>query len=262
MSVWVLSDPHLAFGVPEKTMEAFGPSWHKYAERIEAHWKKLISAGDLVLIPGDISWAMHLDEAAVDLNWIDALPGTKVILRGNHDYWWSSSSKMTKIMPPSIHFIHNNVFVWNGIAIGGSRLWDTLEYSFNQFIEFQENPRARIKTSEELAKEKEEEERIFVRELERLKLSLAGLPKEAKVKIAMTHYPPIGADLAPSRASEILEAFDIDICVFGHLHNVRKGSLPFGEARGVKYVFASCDYLDFAPLKLIDVKGDHAGDTL
>lgn len=250
MSIWVLSDPHLAFGVPEKTMEAFGPAWHDYAEKIATHWKQLVSPDDLVLIPGDISWAMQLEQALVDLNWIDALPGTKVILRGNHDYWWPSSAKLAKIMPPSIHFIHNNVFLWKDIAIGGSRLWDTPEYNFGAYIAFQENPRAKVKTPEELAKEKEEEERIFVRELERLKLSLAGLPKDAKVKIAMTHYPPVGANLAPSRASEILEAFDIDICVFGHLHNVRKGSLPFGEARGVKYLLTSCDYLSFIPLKL------------
>jgi predicted phosphohydrolase len=250
MSIWALSDPHLAFGVPEKTMEAFGPSWHKYAEKIESNWKKMVSPEDLVLIPGDISWAMDLEQALVDLNWIDGLPGTKVILRGNHDYWWSSSSKLTKIMPPSIHFIHNNVFIWNEIAIGGSRLWDTPEYRFNQFIEFQENPRARLKTAEELTREKAEEEKIFLRELERLKLSLSQLPKISKARIAMTHYPPIGADLAPSRASQILELFQIDYCVFGHLHNVRKGTLPFGEARGIKYLFTSCDYLDFIPLKI------------
>ena len=251
MSVWALSDPHLAFGVPAKTMEAFGPSWHQYAEKIALNWKKMISSEDLVLIPGDISWAMHLEEAIVDLNWIDALPGTKVILRGNHDYWWSSSAKLFKIMPPSIHFIHNNTFAWQGIAIGGSRLWDTSEYQFSQFIEFRENPRARIKTQEELAKEKENEEKIFTRELQRLHLSLSQLPKSAQTRIAMVHYPPIGADLAPSRASQILESFHIDICVFGHLHNVKSGSLPFGEARGVKYVFASCDYLNFVPLKLL-----------
>ena len=251
MSIWVLSDPHLAFGVPTKTMEAFGPTWLHYAEKIASHWIKMVSADDLVLIPGDISWAMHIEDALVDLKWIDALPGTKVILRGNHDYWWSSASKLAKIMPPSIHFIQNNTFVWNGVAIGGSRLWDTPEYSFNRYIEFRENPRARVKTPEDLGKEKEEDERIFVKELERLKLSLSQLPKETKLKIAMTHYPPIGADLAPSRASQILEAFNIDICVFGHLHNVRPGSLPFGEARGVKYIFASCDYLDFVPLKVL-----------
>jgi uncharacterized protein len=250
MTVWALSDPHLAFGVPEKTMEAFGPAWELYADKIAANWKRCIAKEDLVLLPGDISWAMRAEDAAVDLAWIDALPGTKVILRGNHDYWWSSASKLAKIMPPSIHFIQNNVFLWNAIAIGGSRLWDTPEYSFNQFIVFQENPRARVKTAEDLIKEKEEEERIFARELERLKLSLDQLPKGAEYRIAMTHYPPIGADLSPSRASKILEEHAIDVCVFGHLHNVRKNSLPFGEARGVKYLFTSCDYLDFIPLKV------------
>lgn len=250
MSIWALSDPHLAFGVPEKTMEAFGPSWANYAERIETNWKKFISAEDLVLLPGDISWAMRLEEALVDLSWIDALPGKKIILRGNHDYWWSSAAKLAKIMPPSIQFIHNNFLVWNDVAIGGSRLWDTPEYSFNAFVEFQENPRAKIKTSEELALQEQEDEKIFVRELERLKLSLSQIPQAAKLKIALTHYPPLGADLAPSRASALLEAYHIDICAFGHLHNVRRGSLPFGKARGVEYLFTSCDYLDFIPLKV------------
>jgi len=250
MSIWALSDPHLAFGAPEKTMEAFGPAWQNYAERIETNWKKWVAPEDLVLLPGDISWAMRLEEALIDLKWIDALPGTKVILRGNHDYWWSSAAKLRSHMPPSIHFIHNNTFLWKGVAIGGSRLWDTPEYSFAPFITFQENPRARIKTQEELSQEKEEEERIFTRELQRLQLSLSQLPQDAKLKIALTHYPPIGADLAPSRASAILEAFKIDICLFGHLHNVRRESLPFGTARGVKYLFTSCDYLDFIPLKV------------
>lgn len=251
MSIWALSDPHLAFGAPEKTMEAFGPSWENYSERIQSNWKKMVTETDLVLIPGDISWAMHLEQAQIDLKWIDALPGTKVILRGNHDYWWSSSSKLSKVMPPSMHFIHNNVFVWNGIAIGGARLWDTSEYNFGEYIEFRENPRARIKTPEQLAHEEEEGEKIFDRELKRLELSLSQLPKNSHVRIAMTHYPPIGADLLPSRASKILEFYQINHCVFGHLHNVHKGSLPFGEARGVKYHFTSCDYLDFIPVKIL-----------
>jgi predicted phosphohydrolase len=233
-------------------MEAFGPSWQSYAQKIETNWKKLISHDDLVLIPGDISWAMRLEDALIDLKWIDALPGTKMILRGNHDYWWSSSAKLAKIMPPSIRFIQNNALTWNGIAIGGSRLWDTPEYQFNDFIVFQENPRARAKTPQDLAQEKEEEQRIFSRELERLKLSLSQLDKNAKIKIAMVHYPPIGADLNPSEASKILENFQIDYCVFGHLHNVREGALPFGEARGVKYLFTSCDYLNFTPLKICE----------
>lgn len=254
MTIWALSDPHLAFSVPSKTMEDFGPSWEKYTDKIQSHWNALIAPSDLVLIPGDISWAMRLDEALIDLKWIDALAGTKLILKGNHDYWWESSKKLTQVMPPSIHFIHNNTFLWNKVAIGGSRLWDSPEYSFNSFVQFQENPKARIKTLEEIAKAEDEEEKIFIKELHRLSLSLSQLPKDAKLKIAMTHYPPIGADLAPSRASKILESFHIDICVFGHLHNVKKNSLPFGKARGTNYLFTSCDYLDFIPLKVVDTQ--------
>jgi predicted phosphohydrolase len=251
MSIWALSDPHLAFGVPGKTMEAFGPLWENYADKIATNWQKLIAPQDLVLIPGDISWATHLQDALVDLQWIHALPGTKVILKGNHDHWWGSSKKLSEMLPPSIHFIQNNVFNWNSVTIAGARLWDTPEYTFDGYIEFRENPRARIKTPEQIAKEKEDEERLFQRELERLKLSLSLLDKKAITRIALTHYPPIGPDLQPSRASALLEEHKIDICVFGHLHSVRSNSLPFGTARGVKYLFTSCDYLDFVPLKVM-----------
>jgi len=248
MTIWALSDPHLAFGVPSKTMEVFGPAWQNYAEKIKVNWQRLICSDDLVLIPGDISWAMKLEEARVDLEWLDALPGNKILLKGNHDYWWSSLSKVVSIMPPSIQVIHHNALVWNGVAIGGSRLWDTSEYAFNQFITFQENPHARKKSAETLSHEKAEEKKIFSRELERLKLSLSQLDPKANLRIALTHYPPISADLTPSSTSAILEYFNIQICVFGHLHHVKRGSLPFGKARGVEYLFASSDYIDFTPI--------------
>lgn len=257
MTIWALSDPHLAFGVPSKTMEAFGLAWERYADKIKMHWEECISEKDLVLIPGDISWAMHLEEAQIDLLWIDSLPGKKVILRGNHDHWWGSLAKLSRVLPPSITAIQNNAILWtafNGarIAIGGSRLWDTPEYSFNSYIEFKENPLARRKTAEEIAQEQENAEKVFLRELERLRISLSQLDPRADIRIAMTHYPPIGADLHPSRAAAILESFHIDYCVFGHLHNVREASLPFGTARGVKYLFASCDYRHFKPIRVME----------
>ncbi len=252
MTIWTLSDLHLALGVPSKNMEVFGPSWDDYQEKMHKSWSELISPEDLVLLPGDISWAIHLDDALVDLNWIDKLPGTKVMIKGNHDYWWCSSSKMQKIMPPSVHFIYNNVFNWKDVTIGGTRLWDTAEYTYNSYIVFQENPRVHKKTPEEFAHQKEEDERIYARELERLKLSLNQLDPKAKLRIAMTHYPPLSPTLLPSRASAILEENKIDICIFGHLHNVRPNSLPMGEARGVRYIFASADYLDFTPIKVAD----------
>lgn len=245
MTIWVLADVHLPFGNPKKSMEVFGPAWKNYTKKIEQNWKRLVGPDDLVLIPGDISWAMKLEDALEDLDWLDRLPGHKLLIRGNHDYWWPSASKLKAILPPTLHFIHNNAFDWKGISFGGSRLWDTHEYSFADAIEFVKNPVVREKIAQP-----EEDERIFVRELERLKLSLAQLDPNADLRIALVHYPPIGANLAPSRAAAILEQFNVDICVFGHLHSVRKDALPFGSARGVRYVFASADYLGFTPIEV------------
>ena len=250
--VWAIGDLHLSFGVPDKGMEIFGPEWENHAEKIATHWKRTISTEDLVIIPGDISWAMRLEEALVDLQWIDTLPGTKVMIKGNHDYWWGSLKKLTEILPPSIHVIQNNAFHWKEVAIGGARLWDTPEYSFQQFIEFRENPREKRQNveTEELV-QIELSQKIFEKELERLKLSLKQLDKEAKVRIAMTHYPPIGADLKPSRAAQILEQFEIDTAVFGHLHNIKPGFSLFGEKNGIRYVLTSCDYIRFQPVAIL-----------
>jgi predicted phosphohydrolase len=232
MTIWALSDLHLPFGEPSKTMEVFGPAWDRYTERIKEHWENLIKPGDLVLVPGDISWAMKLEDALKDLDWIDQLPGDKLIIRGNHDYWWPSAAKLKGILPPSIHFIQNN--------------------GFGDVTEYVPNPRAKKLSEEEIKARKEEAERIFVRDLERLKLSLEQMDPDARVRIALTHYPPIGKELQPSRASAVLEHFKIDKCVFGHLHNIKEGSLPFGKARGVDYIFASADYLGFAPIVVLE----------
>ena len=249
MSVWAIADLHLSFGVSGKKMDVFGPEWASHAENIKGHWEKLISPDDLVIIAGDISWAKHLEEVKVDLDWIDSLPGTKVLLKGNHDYWWTSSKKMKAIMPPSIHFVHNNTFDWGDITIGGSRLWDSDEYSFNEFIEWKEIKGAKISDGDD---DEGSRRKIFERELDRLKLSLKGLNPESKIRIAMTHYPPIGADLSSSAASKILEEHNIDYCIFGHLHSLKKDLKLFGKKNDVHYILSSCDYLDFTPIKIID----------
>lgn len=254
MKIWALGDLHLSFGVANKSMNIFGPSWENHAEKIKEHWLNLISPEDLILIPGDISWAMKLEDAIADLQWIHQLPGTKVMIKGNHDYWWSSLKKMVAVLPPSIHLIQNNAFLWKGVAIGGARLWDTAEYNFSRYIDFRENPKAKVKDKEELVQE-DLSEKIFERELQRLEMSLASLDPSAKLRIAMTHYPPIGADLAPSKASNILEAKAVDICVFGHLHNLKESSKLFGEKQGqnkpIHYILTSGDYLHFTPRRLV-----------
>lgn len=243
MRIWAIGDLHLSFGVKNKEMDVFGPHWKDHAEKIRENWLALIHPEDLVLIPGDISWALKLQEAIPDLQWIDKLPGSKVLLKGNHDFWWGSLKKLTDVLPPSIHLIQHSAFSWKDVAIGGARLWDTPEYRFDSVSSFIENPRENEKIAQEDLSQK-----LFDKELERLKLSLGKMDKNAHLRIAMTHYPPIGLDLKPSRASQILEEHGIDICVFGHLHNVQSEEPLFGTARGVRYVFASSDYIHFQPI--------------
>ncbi len=250
MRIWAIGDLHLSFGVANKSMDIFGPNWASHAEKIAANWKSTIHPEDLVLVPGDLSWALKLEDAVPDLQWVHELPGTKVMIKGNHDYWWGSLSKIAPVLPPSIHLIQNNVFNWKDVTIGGARLWDTPEYSFGQFVEYRENPKAKVKDPEELVQE-EFAQNLFNKELERLKMSLSKLEPKAKIRIAMTHYPPIGPDLEPSRAAQILEQNQIQICVFGHLHNLKTSQPLFGEARGIRYVLASCDYIHFQPVAIL-----------
>ncbi|KAF3363273.1 Uncharacterized protein PHSC3_000163 [Chlamydiales bacterium STE3] len=247
MSVFALADLHLSLGNPEKKMDFFGEPWTNYTKKIEKAWQNTITDNDLVLIAGDISWATHLEDAKMDLDWIHQLPGTKVLIKGNHDYWWSSLNKIQKILPPSLHLIQNNAFHWKDLTIGGARLWDTQEYNFDAEINFVENPRVNLKATTPSVEEKE---RIFERELQRLEISLKCLKADAKIKIAMTHYPPIATSLKASKTSILLEKYGIDICLFGHLHNVKKG-VTFGKRNGINYLLTSADYLNFQPLKIL-----------
>lgn len=246
MAIWALADLHLSFGVPNKEMDVFGSKWINHPDKIRTHWLENVKSEDLVLLPGDISWAMDIESALPDLEWIHALPGTKLMLRGNHDYWWTSLNKIEKVMPSSIRLLQNNAFRWGDIAIAGTRLWDTQEFSYQDYIEFVDNPRANKLT--ERSHEPAEMERIFLRELGRLELSLKSLPKDAKVRLAITHYPPVGPHLDVSRASKLLEKFGISQCIFGHVHNLKQGISLFGTKNGIKYTLVACDYVNFHPI--------------
>lgn len=248
MNVWALSDFHLSFGTPNKSMEVFGPHWNQWIDKMSKACHSLIKQEDLLLVPGDISWASSLEQVLPDLLWIHSLPGTKLLLKGNHDYWWPSKTKLEQILPPSVHALHNDAFKWKGIAIAGARLWDTPEYSFSSLVNAQELS-VDAKQSEEASKQ--DNEKIFQRELIRLRMSLDALPKEAERVIVMTHYPPIGLDLKPSRTSLLLDEYPIDYCVFGHLHNLNTRGPLFGKAGTITYLLTSCDYLDFTPLKIL-----------
>ncbi|MCB1180567.1 MAG: metallophosphoesterase [Chlamydiia bacterium] len=245
MKIWAMGDLHLSVGVPEKKMDVFGPEWVGYMDNIAANWRSAVAPEDLVLIPGDISWAMKLSEVEKDFAWIEALPGKKVMIRGNHDYWWSSVSKVKKILPPSCSIIQNDAVTIENITIGGARLWDTPEYHFTQIID--------VKDGQMKSEEKTEDEKIFLRELGRLERSLKAMDQGAHLKIVMTHYPPIGLDLKPSRVSKMLETYGVNLCVFGHLHSVKQeGIRLFGKRGKIGYYLTSADYLNFSPFLLSD----------
>ncbi|NGX34529.1 MAG: 3',5'-cyclic adenosine monophosphate phosphodiesterase CpdA [Candidatus Anoxychlamydiales bacterium] len=249
MQIFAISDLHLSLSNPEKTMEDFGDIWKDYQKKIESNWKKTVTANDLVLVPGDISWAIKLKDALIDLEWLHSLPGKKVIIRGNHDYWWPSFSKLKEAIPPSISFIQNNALSFDDIAIAGARLWDTKEYNFDEYINFVYNPKQKNDLEKDI--QKDLSEKIFLREIERLKLSLEKLDTKAKTKIVMTHYPPISADLKDSIVSKLLEKHNIDICIFGHLHNLKAEKKMFGQKNNIKYMLTSADYINFNPIKLL-----------
>ena len=243
MKIWALADLHLPFGSRSKSMEVFGPDWSRYTERIEENWRKRVKEEDLMLIPGDISWAMNVDEAKKDLEWIDALPGKKVILKGNHDYWWPSNQKLQELLPASIDFIHNRAITIDQVTIAGSRLWDSPHFNFQDLILVKHNPLENKKKFDGAQSEK-----IYLREIERLKLSLDQMDRKATFRIAMTHYPPLSVDLKDSPVSQLFETYAIDVAVFGHLHSVKRDRPLFGEKNQVRYLFAAADYLSFDPI--------------
>lgn len=248
MSVWAIGDLHLSFGVPDKKMDVFGDHWIDHPQKIEKNWRDRIGDEDLVLIPGDISWAKTLEEALPDLEWIDTLPGTKIMIKGNHDYWWSAVSKVRKALPASIRIIQHDTCEWGDYIIGGTRLWDNIAFNFNAYIPLIDNPASDPEAAQ--VQDKQEAERIFQRELHRLEMSLEQMKDSDKIRVVMTHYPPVSADMDDSEVSKLLHHYNVKTCLFGHLHNVDTSLPLFGEKEGIRYVLTSADYIDFKPVKI------------
>lgn len=252
MNVFALSDPHLSFGTPNKLMDRFGPQWVGHAAKIEKAWRERVGANDLVLVPGDVSWAMTLEQARPDLQFLGRLPGTKVLTKGNHDYWWSTISKVRAALPAGMHALQGDAVRVDDVVIAGTRLWDLPGVRFGEVIDWQGGADARISAERSLADESESL-RIFERELGRLDRALAAmdaLASDGALKIAATHYPPCGPRLEASRASELMERHGVRHAVFGHLHSLRRdlATSPFGAKGAITFTLASCDWIGFAPV--------------
>ncbi len=236
MKLYAIGDLHLDGGAL-KPMNVFGDQWTDHFAKISRDWRARVTGDDLVLIPGDISWAMQLEDALPDLNSIDALPGRKVILRGNHDYWWAGIGRLRSVLPPNMSAIQNDALRVGPYTIAGSRGWllpgpDTTA----------------------------EDARIYQRELARLALSLDCARKLGGTLVVMTHYPPVGERGQPTEVSELIRSSGAVCCVYGHLHGAAGRNAFRGCLGDVRYACVSCDQLGFAlhDLALEDPVGEDA----
>lgn len=229
MALFAIGDLHMSTAVP-KPMDKFG--WYDHVQRITEDWKENVKQDDIVLIVGDISWAMKLEDAKFDLEKLEQLPGTKVMIRGNHDYWWSSVTKMKGLFP-KFHFIQNNHIVLGNYLIFGTRGW--LCPNKRQFDE--------------------NDKKIYEREVKRLEFSISSYTgrDETLKKVVMLHYPPMNELAEESGFTEILDREGIDILCYGHLHGRESHMTGFqGKRKDTTYHLVSCDYLDFRLKKVSD----------
>ena len=226
MQIYAIADLHLSL-TSEKPMDVFGEAWRGHAEKLERNWRERVQADDLVLVPGDISWAMQLSAALPDLSFIGNLPGRKILLKGNHDYWWSAIGRVRSNLPEGMRALQNDSIVEDGIGICGSRGW--LCPGSSNFSQ--------------------DDEKIYLRELDRLSLSLQSLP-QVETKIAMLHFPPFSDKDRASGFTERLEAAGVKIAVYGHLHGEANRYAFEGEKNGVYYHCVAADKLDFTPKRI------------
>ena len=233
MKIYAISDLHLSFDC-NKPMDVFGGKWEGYIDKIKENWTKKVTADDIVLVAGDISWAMKLDEVHKDLAWIDSLPGTKIMIKGNHEYWWKSISSVRAILPPTIRAIQNDSVKIGKYIFCGSRGWTVPEKDKEQTPE---------------------DEKIYNREVIRMGLTLMSAKalktEEDEKIICMIHYPPYNLDKEDSGFTKLFEQYKVDTVIFGHLHGYVKCDL-FTIKNGVKYYFTSCDHINNDPVLIYD----------
>ena len=215
-------------------MDLFGEEWINHADRIAKNWQGKIREEDVVLLAGDFSWAKNRQEVLPDLEWLESLPGRKILIKGNHDFWWSSAKQMASFLPPSVTCLHNTAWNDGQLAIAGTRLWNSSVIPF-------EGRECSIG---------KEDENIFLRELGRLERSLLQMNEEANLRLVMTHYPPVNFSLESTVVTQMLRKHRIERAIFGHLHGLSPDRVLFGNKEGICYQLTSCDYLQFSPLFL------------
>ncbi len=238
MALFTLADLHLSLS-GEKPMDIFGGGWVNFEKRLKEYWEYMVFPNDTVVIPGDISWAMNLEDAEKDFEFIHALPGQKILMKGNHDYWWSSITKLRAFCEEkgfdTIHFLHNDAIYAQGKILCGSRGWMCED------------------------KMTEQDEKVLRREALRYRLSLEKGKEMAKEKaeelgftpeiICFSHYPILTPTLRENPIFDVLKEFDIKRVYYGHLHNW--GTKPLIEQQdGIEFTLVSSDYRAFTPVRI------------
>lgn len=228
MALYAIGDLHLCLGAP-KPMDVFGGAWVGYMDKLK-QGLSCIGTDDTTVLCGDLSWALGLEEARADFAWIDQIPGRKIILKGNHDYWWSTAAKFYKFCQQnqfSNQFIlNNNAYEYDGWAICGTRGWFFEEERSGQH-----------------------DAKVFHRELIRLEASLKAA--EDREKIVFLHYPPKYRGYECREILELLERYQVRRCYYGHLHGDSRKLAMEGVWGGVEYHLVSADHVDFRPVTVI-----------
>lgn len=239
MAIFTMSDLHLSLDT-DKSMEVFGNKWNNYIERINHNWNEAVSAEDTVLVGGDISWAMHLRDCRKDFEFLNSLPGRKLLFKGNHDYWWESMTKMKAFAEEcgfnTLTFMQNDALICEDALICGTRGW-TLpgDGGFGA-----------------------DDEKIYLREILRLELSLKQGKSLAEQEgfwprkvICVLHYPPFTKDgTADEGFTSLMKTHNVTHCIYGHLHSLGTAAAVEGMVDGIDYRLVSGDYVDFMPVKL------------
>lgn len=225
MRVFAISDLHLSGAVPDKAMDVFGAQWQAHADKIAQAWRDRVTPQDVVLIAGDISWAMTLEEAACDLAWVDALPGHKILLKGNHDFWWGSIGKVRRLLSEQTFALQNDCASVEGMVFAGSRGW----------------------TCPGGSGDAPEDRKVYLREAIRLEMSLQQACKTGLPIIGMMHYPPFNEKQEDSAFTQLFERYGVKQVVYGHLHGPATRYAFQGWRNGVYYTLTSCDAIGFAP---------------
>lgn len=231
MKIFAVGDLHLS-GFSPKPMDVFGEHWSGHWTKIKESWHQLVADDDVVLLPGDHSWAMRLSEAAVDMDEICAMPGRKVIIKGNHDYWWSSLSQVESLLSNCTYALQNNSKRFGDYIIAGTRGWTCP--GTKQF-------------------DPQDDEKLYKREAGRLDLSLQHARKQAPDAqlIGMMHYPPTDSQGSRTLYTDLFEKYGATHVVYGHLHSASIRGALSGTVRGVHYTLVSCDATDFKLVRII-----------